>query len=204
MFTVKIDDKTFELIPLDQALEQTGLDPADLTPFEAGHEPPHPIWSDPTFAQPLAAKLVGSIAPNLPLEQYPTLPDQLAILLRNELTLASDRFEMSAEEKDLCEQRLQNVLRPIVYAVVQAKLEAADGQADLLTLEHILSETVGEGWQTITLGEWSVQELESALGLTGYRFTQADKIVVGQILFNSETRCYIEIAERVLQTLLKE
>ncbi len=203
MFSVPIDNKKIDLIPLEDALAQSGLAASDLDPLKVGQEPAHPIWSDETFTQMVAAKLLGSILPGMPIEDFPKLPDQFGILLRSELTLVSNRYTLTSEEKDFFEQRLQNVLRPIIYEAVQAKLAAGHSERARLTIGQILSETTGLGWQKIEAGEWSVCEIDSAVGVVGYLLSNGDEFVAAQKGFNNEQLFLLKFSEQVFRSLLQ-
>ena len=204
MFVAHLDNPPTELIPLSEALQLTGLDRSVLEPLEAGQEPIHPLWEDTNLTTSLLSKLGRSISPTMSVDELPKLPDQLAILLRNELTMVSTQYPLTAEEKDQFERQLQDALRPLIYAIIEQKLSGASLQANEKEAGYQLGRSINLGWQTLEIDGWQILELDSALGPLGFRFSKNEDhyLAVDEERLTGLTQFYLQLGDKILEIFM--
>ena len=204
MLKMIADGAEFPLTPLSEILQKIELDRSVLLPFQTEQSTALALWNDAGFCDQLVQRLTGSIPAGMPVDQLPTLPDQLAILLRTELTIASENEPISLEEKDRLEAQLQNMLRPVIYAHIEQSLTGQSGGDPVETVQDILSKSITIGWQSIQVNDWSVSELESIIGGVGYRFESGQKTYYGEKKHTAESAFLIRMSEAVLAKIRQD
>lgn len=204
MLKMIADGAEISLTPLSDILEKIELDSSVLLPFQTDQSPVLALWNDTDFCDRLVQRLTGSIPAGMPVDQLPTLPDQLAILLRTELTIASENEPISVEEKDRLEAQLQNVLRPVIYAHIEQSLTGQSGGDPVEMVQDILSKSITIGWQSIQVDDWLVSEIESIIGGVGYRFESGQEKYYGEKVHAAESAFLIRMSEAVLNKIRQD
>ena len=206
MFTIDIDEAEIALVKLSDALALTQINEMVLGQLQAGSvlsegESSHPVWGDEQLKEKTAQRLAQSIPSKMPIDVLPTLPDQLALLLRSELTLAHAEYPLEAAEKDNAEQLLQDLTRPIVYHLIERHYagQPADEPAKLIT--QVISQTITIGWQTVKSGRWNIHLLDSRIGGVGYRFHNGQETIYSEGGMTAEGSYFIELAQTLAEAM---
>ncbi|MEM7800284.1 MAG: hypothetical protein AAF633_13905 [Chloroflexota bacterium] len=127
------------------------------------------IWLDPEIQSELVSRLIRFTKVNRPVDSLPQLPDEIAQNLRSELLTHPDKYLVDRDGVDEVEQLLQDFLRPIIYAVIQAHYQSAVEKPDFTAvIETLHAETA---WRTappkpINLGD-QLAELSPIYTLAG-------------------------------------
>lgn len=175
MRSVNLDGEEIVFRPIDEVLELTGITIEEFESAFPRQDQYGPFWSDENGWEKILQLLGDLIPKNVPVKKLPEVPDQLAINLRSELTLLSDTYPLTAEEKDWFEQLLQDALRPVVYLIIQKTVSEKElGEAET-EMQSLVENSLSDGLLKIEIRDWSISEVESFLGVVAYRFKGKDQ-----------------------------
>lgn len=194
MLTIRVEGYEIDLAPLEDVIASTGVDQSVLEQLSSPSFSCNPIWDDHVLRDAIATGLATSIPAQVPVEALPKLPDQLALLLRSELTLAANKYPLNMEEKDCAEQLLQDLTRPLVYHLVErhyAEKPAAEPEAIVC---RTISETIVANWQSIQTDKWEVRLLDSLIGPIGYEFRTSDEVMYSKRKMTAEGEFFYMLA----------
>ena len=194
MLTIRVEGYEIDLTPLGDVLASTGVERSVLDQLSSPSLSCNSIWSDTTLRDAIATGLATSIPDRVPVEDLPKLPDQLALLLRSELTLAASKYSLSTEEKDGAEQLLQDLIRPLVYHLVEryyAEKPAAEPEAIVC---RTISETIVANWQSIKTDQWEIRLLDSLVGPIGYEFRTTNEVMYSKREMTAEGDFFYTLA----------
>ncbi|MFT5193721.1 MAG: hypothetical protein ACI9EW_003504 [Cellvibrionaceae bacterium] len=181
MLTIRVDGYEIDLSPFKDVLASSGISKAVIDQFSAeaslDMRLTSSIWADASFRAETASHLIMSIPKEMPVEDLPTLPDQLAILLHTELILAMDKYQVDTEEKDTAEQLLQDIMRPIVYHLIERHYAGRPNGEQTAIVCEAISQTITPNWQVVNHGKWEIRLLDSLIGPIGYEFRTADEVM---------------------------
>ncbi|MEM8861117.1 MAG: hypothetical protein AAGD96_22565, partial [Chloroflexota bacterium] len=141
------------------------------------------------------------IQTRLAVEELPQLPDQLAVLLRSELTRLNNRFPLTPEEKDWIEQHLQNLLRPIIYKIIDIRLKEPSSQFSDDQLDDLIGSTAEIGWQEIDKDGVNIKPIQTILGTSAFLFEAEGSKIYSQISPNFEFSFFHNFMHRFSQKL---
>lgn len=96
------------------------------------------IWGSGSLQYDLVSRLLLSVNPLRQIETYPEIPDELCANLRAELMNRTETYHFEREEIDEIEQLVQDFTRPMIYAVIQYKLQAKTSPPDFQTIIETL------------------------------------------------------------------
>lgn len=127
---VEIFGETVELVPHDQMADPIDLSLYVEVPFSDIKE----IWHDLETQERLVSRLLRFAKVNRSIDSLPQLPDEIAQNLRSDLLTHPDQYQMERDEVDEVEQLLQDFLRPIIYAVIQAHYQPVKEKPDFAAI----------------------------------------------------------------------
>ncbi|MFK7805877.1 MAG: hypothetical protein AB8G95_29875 [Anaerolineae bacterium] len=206
MLTIQVDGYQIDLSALEDVLSSTGVDRALLNRFSkelllSNSERANPIWEDVAFKAQVIERLGQSIPSKMTSTELPTLPDQLSLLLRSEMTLVSENYALTLDERDRGEQLLQDLIRPIIYHVIERFYAKKPNAQPAALVASAISQTITTNWQASNAGKWEIRPLDSLIGPIGYEFRTTNEVVYSDCpmtaegaFFNSLT---ISLAEKI-------
>lgn len=175
--TLFFNNQLQKLIPVDEATKQTGIPLSQLEKLIIAPVPGRHLWMDKPRTEQIISRLMTSVPNVSTVDQLPNLPDQLAVLLRAEITGLTDFYELTPEEKDWIEQHLQNILRPVVYKIIERHFSQQNTASETEIAKQILAESAVMSWQNANFDHWHIQVIDTVLGAFAFKL-QADETVI--------------------------
>ena len=201
MLTIRVEGYEIDLAPLEDVLASTGLASPVLDELVVPDLSDNLIWNNGLLRDEIAERLAKSIPEQVPVEELPRLPDQLALLLRSELTVAANKHPLDTEEKDEAEQLLQDLIRPLVYHLVErhyAEKPVAEPEAIVC---RTISETIVTNWQSIKAEKWEIRLLDSLIGPIGYEFRTTDEVMYSKQKMTAKGDFFYTLAVSVAEKM---
>ncbi|MEM9773298.1 MAG: hypothetical protein AAF902_01875 [Chloroflexota bacterium] len=201
--TLLLDNQIIKLMPLADVADHTGIDVAKFEELIIAPVPGGDIWADKPRMDQIVTRLISSLPRMSSVDALPNLPDQLAVLLRGEITQLSGSYPVTLDEKDWIEQHLQNVLRPVVYKFIERQLTGNQARSWPQIVDQVLSESAGLGWQTAEIDGWQIQIIDTVLGGTALKLSAENETIYSQIPIYPELEFFFQLLNEFTATLDK-
>ena len=122
------------------------------------------LWEARETLDEIESAVVAGVDVKRSVDRLPNLPDEAAQLLRAELLARVEAFDLNNSGIDVIEQLLQDRLRPVVYAAIQAHYQPgrplptlADLQAETLSQSAMLG--AESRWESPNGKPWTIRIL---------------------------------------------
>jgi len=199
MLTIRVDGYEIDLSALEDVLVLTGIGKdvidqfsQDLLLSDSGQA--NPIWADAQFKADVIKSVGQSVPRKLTTAELPALPDQLSLLLRSEITLVSGKYVLSSEERDEAEQLLQNIIRPIIYHIIDRNYANKPNAQPAALVADAISQTITTSWQAVNTGNWEIRPLDSLVGHIGYEFRTDNEVMYSNSPLIAKGRFFYDLA----------
>jgi len=208
MLTIRVEGYEIDLSLLEDVLTSTGVDRALLDQFTqdlllSSNRQANPIWADAQFKANVIERISNSVPKKASTAELPTLPDQLSLLLRSELTLVSGTYTLDLEERDGSEQLLQDIIRPIIYHVIERHYADKPTAQPAALVASTISETIAVSWHSLNADKWDVRPLDSLIGHIGYEFRASDEVMYSNCPLTAEGDFFYSLAISLSEAICK-